>query len=133
VGVGLGHVPLPFQFPGQGQGTSPVAARYPLHGTGDMAGVTADAMVFRRDGLTVVDFRNLPQPAAGQVYELWLLTGDGTAQPAGVFVPDTGGSRVVLLTKDLRGTKGLAVTMEHGPGGAAAPSEAPRLSGRLSG
>jgi Anti-sigma-K factor rskA/Putative zinc-finger len=131
VGMGLGHVPLPFQSPGAGQGGGQVAARYPLHGTGDMAGVTADAVVLRRDGVAVVDFRNLPQPAAGQVYELWLLTGDGSALPAGVFVPDAAGSGVVLVTRDLRGTRELAVTVERGPDGATAPTQTPRLSGRI--
>ena len=63
--------------------------------------------------------------------ELWLLGGDGSAVPGAVFVPDAEGSRAVLLTRDLRSTRALAVTVEQGPDGAAAPSRAPRLSGRL--
>jgi anti-sigma-K factor RskA len=131
VGVGLGRVPLPFPPSGQGRPVSPEVARYPLHGTGTMAGVTAGAVVLKQDGLTVVDFRDMPQPAAGQVYELWLLTGDGRALPAAVFVPDAQGSRVVVLTRDLGGARQLAVTVERGPDGAAAPSQAPQLSGHI--
>jgi anti-sigma-K factor RskA len=130
-GVGLGHVPLPFGPSSRGQLAGPAAASYPLHGTGAMAGVTADAVVVRRDGLALVDFREMPRPPAGQVYELWLLTGDGRALPAGVFVPDSRGSSVVVLTRDLRGATRLAVTVEHGPDGTSAPSQAPQLSGRI--
>ena len=130
-GVGFGHLAQPFGPSRQGPVAGPVAARYPLHGTGAMAGVTADAVVVPRDGLAVVDFRGMPQPPAGQVYELWLLTGDSRALPAGVFVPDSQGSRVVVVTQDLRGATRLAVTMEHGPDGASAPSQTPQLSGRI--
>jgi len=130
-GVGFGHLSQPFGPAHQGQVAAPAAARYPLHGMGTMAGVTADAVVVRRDGLALVDFRGMPQPPAGQVYELWLLTGDGRALPAGVFVPDSQGSRVVVLTQDLRGATRLAVTVERGPDGTSAPSQEPQLSGRI--
>jgi len=130
-GVGLGHVPLPFGASRPGQVAAPVAARYRLHGTGAMAGVTADAVVVRQDGLALVNFEEMPQPPAGQVYELWLITGDGRALPAGVFVPDSRGSRVVVLTRDLRAATTLAVTVEQGPNGASAPSQAPQLSGHI--
>src|SRR5215472_5348310 len=80
-GVAFSHLPPPFGPTHEGSVGGPVATRYPLHGTGAMAGVTADAVVVRRDGLALVDFKELPQPPAGQVYELWLLTGDGRALP----------------------------------------------------
>jgi hypothetical protein len=105
--------------------------RHRLVGTGSMAQVQASAVHLDRDGLTLVDFKQMPPPQAGQVYELWLITTDGRALPAATFAPDADGSRVVLLTQDLRGTKALAVTVEPGPNGSPVPTQPPQLSGSI--
>jgi hypothetical protein len=129
-GAGAGAVHgWPFGWGGQAGSQS--VARHQLQGTGTMAGVQATAITLRADGLTLVDFKGMPPVPPGQVYELWLITPDGRALPAAVFEPDPGGSKVVLLTQDLRGTKKLAVTIEQGPDGAPVPTQQPQLSGTI--
>jgi len=83
------------------------------------------------DGVTLIDFKDLPQLSPDQVYELWLITGDGRALPQAVFVPDAQGARVLLLTQELNGGRQLAVTVEHGPDGAAVRSQRPQISGSI--
>jgi anti-sigma-K factor RskA len=127
--AGLDHG-LPFG-PARPAPGSPDVARYPLHGTGAMAGVGGNAVRLQAEDVAFVDFRNMPPLAPDQVYELWMLTADGRAVPAGVFVPDAQGSKVVLLTQDLRGTKQLAVTVERGPDGSAQPTQTPQLAATI--
>ena len=79
----------------------------------------------------VVEFRGLPEPAPGRVYELWLIRAGGAAEPGAVFVPESGGSRAVVLTADLSGVTTLAVTVEAGPNGAQAPTQEPLIKGRI--
>lgn len=105
--------------------------RYQLAGSGQMAGVQASAVRLRDARVTVVEFRNLPQPAPGRVYELWLIRADGTPEPGAVFMPESGGSRSVVLTADLSGVTTLAVTEEAGPNGAQAPTQEPLIKGRI--
>ncbi|MDQ6790900.1 MAG: anti-sigma factor [Candidatus Dormibacteraeota bacterium] len=105
--------------------------RYQLAGSGPMAGVQANAVYLKRDSLTLVDFKYMPAPAPGQLYELWLITGDGRAVPAGVFSPESDGSKVVLVDRNLEGVKTVAVTAEPAPNGSQAPSQAPQLVGRI--
>ena len=88
-------------------------------------------MYLKRDSLTLVDFKYMPAPPPGQVYELWLIMGDGRAVPAGVFSPESDGSKVVLVDRNLEGVKLVAVTSEPAPNGSQAPSQAPQLTGRV--
>jgi Anti-sigma-K factor rskA len=128
-GVGAGAVlGRPF---GQSNQVQSQVARYTLRGTGSMAGVQSSAVYLRSDGLTLVDFRDMPPTQANQVYELWLITTDGRALPAGVFVPDPNGSKIVLVTQDLRGTRELAVTIEPGPNGSPVPTQQSQLKGEI--
>lgn len=103
--------------------------RYQLTGSGQMAGVQASAVRLRDAGVTVVEFRRLPQPAPGRVYELWLIRADGTAEPSAVFMPESGGSRAVVLTADLSGITTLAVTEEAGPNGGGSAAESASAAG----
>ena len=105
--------------------------RYHLAGSGPMAGVQANAVYLKADSLTLVDFKYMPAPPPGQVYELWLIMGDGRAVPAGVFSPESDGSKVVLVDRNLEGVKLVAVTSEPAPSGSQAPSQAPQLTGRV--
>lgn len=107
------------------------AQRYQLTASGQMAGVQASAVRLRDEGITVVEFRGLPQPPSGRVYELWLIRADGAAEPGAVFIPESGGSRAVVLTADLNGVTTLAVTVEAGPNGVQAPTEEPQIKGRI--
>jgi anti-sigma-K factor RskA len=105
--------------------------RYRLVGTGQMAGVQAQALSFQRDNLTLVDFKRMPAPDQGRLYQLWVITQDGKPVSAGVFSPDSDGSKVLLVDRDLHGVKALAVTSEPAPDGSPVPSQTPQIEGRI--
>ena len=105
--------------------------RSTLVGHQGLAGAKASVIDLRSDGVALVDFTGLPQPDSGKVYEIWLITPAGTADPAGVFVPDSNGSKFVLVGKSLAGYKQMAITSEVGPGGTLAPTQQPQLYGNL--
>jgi anti-sigma-K factor RskA len=116
-----------------GRGTTPSAtvARSTLVGHEGLAGARASVIDLKRDGVALVDFSGLPQVDPGRVYEIWLITPGGRADPAGVFVPDPNGSKFVLVNKPLTGYKVMAVTSEVGPTGTQAPTQQPQLYGNL--
>ena len=105
--------------------------RSTLVGHEGMAGASASVIDLKSEGVALVDFSHLPQPQSGKVYELWLITPSGHADPAGVFVPDPTGSKVVLVGKSLAGYTVMAVTTEAGPAGTQAPTQQPQLYGNL--
>lgn len=74
---------------------------------------------------------HMSPPPAGRVYELWLITTDGTKVASGTFVPDQEGSATHYF-KATCGTdfEGAAITDEPA-GGSVAPTGAIRLSGAL--
>lgn len=106
-------------------------ARYTLTGHQQMSGAQATVIDLRADGLALVDFRGLPQLGAGRVYEVWLIRHGGAPEAAAVFVPDSNGSKVVLVNRALTGYSVMAVTDEAGPDGATAPTQQPQLYGNL--
>ena len=118
-----------------GRGTPPVAssqvARFSLLGHQALAGARANVIDLKADGVALVDFSGLPMLEAGRVYEVWLITPGGRADPAAVFVPDSNGSKVVLVNKALTGYSEMAITSEAGPDGAKAPTQQPQLYGNL--
>ncbi len=125
LGLGLGRSVAPAQQ------SAAAVAEYSLSGTGAMAGAHGRVFELRREGLTLVQFSGLRQPDQGKVYELWLISKDGQASPASVFVPDSQGSHVVVLARNLAGLKALAVTAERAPDGATAPTQQPEMVGSL--
>ena len=110
---------------------SPVAVRSTLVGHDALAGAKASVIDLKSEGVALVDFTNLPQLESGKVYEVWLITASGRADPAGVFVPDANGSKVVLVGRSLAGYTVMAVTTEAGPAGTLAPTQQPSLYGNL--
>jgi anti-sigma-K factor RskA len=114
---------------------SPIAptqvARFTLTGHQGMSGAQATVVDLRGDGLAFVDFRGLPQLEAGRVYEVWLIRSGGKPEAAAVFVPDSNGTKVVLVNRSLSGYAVMAVTDEPGPEGSAAPSQQPQLYGNV--
>ncbi|MFT6563860.1 MAG: anti-sigma-K factor RskA [Actinomycetes bacterium] len=68
--------------------------------------------------------QGVPALPADQTYELWTLTADGDARPAGVWAPGPNGTATVVLQGDLSGTTAVAVTVEPA-GGSATPSGPP--------
>lgn len=49
--------------------------------------------------------------------------------PAGVFRPDADGSKLILLNQDVSRYSVIALTVEQGPDGVPAPTQAPGMSG----
>ena len=104
-------------------------ARFTLSGHQSLAGAKATVIDLKSDGLALVDFSGLPALGQGRVYEVWLITSGGRADPAAVFVPDTNGSKVVLVNRALQGYAQMAITDEAGPNGSQAPTQSPQLYG----
>jgi anti-sigma-K factor RskA len=115
---------------GPGPTTSQVV-RFSLSGHAQMAGAHASVVELRADGLALVDFRGLPALGQGRVYELWLVPGKGDPVPAGVFVPDAAGAKVVLVDRSLAPYAVMAVTDEPAPDGSVAPTQQPQLYGSV--
>lgn len=105
--------------------------RFQLVGHGDLAKAHGTVIDLKPDGVALVDFGGLPPLAKGKVYQLWLITPGGHPDSAAVFVPDSNGAKVVLVSMPLNGYSQMAVTSEDGPDGATAPTQPPQLSGAL--
>ena len=73
----------------------------------------------------------MPTLEKGKVYQVWLITPGGHPDSAAVFVPDSNGSKVVLVSAPLKGYAQIAVTTEDGPDGAQAPTQQPQLYGSV--
>ena len=116
-------------------GTPPPAtaqvARFTLTGHAGLAGAQASVIDLKSDGVALVDFSGLPTLENGRIYELWLITAGGRADPGAVFVPDTNGAKVVVVSRSLAGYSEMAITSEVGPSGTQAPTQAPQLYGSL--
>ncbi|HEY6874775.1 MAG TPA: anti-sigma factor [Candidatus Dormibacteraeota bacterium] len=104
---------------------------FALTGHGTLAGASAKVTDLTSDKVAVVEFNGLPAPAAGKVYELWLITPGGQAAPAGVFTPDSNGHVVVVVDRSLEGYSVMAVTIEDGPSGTSAPTQQPEMTGSI--
>ena len=100
-----------------------------LTGTGPMAGAEAKVVDLRDQGVALVNFSHLPPISPDRVYEVWLITADGHPEAAAVFQSDANGGKTLVIGKDIRRYKLIAVTVETGPDGSAAPSHSPSLSG----
>jgi anti-sigma-K factor RskA len=106
-------------------------ARFSLTGHDSMAGARASVINLKSDGIAFVDFSGLPALPAGKVYELWLIGASNRVDAAGVFVADGNGSRTVVVNRPLAGYTTMAVTVEQGPDGVAAPTQQPQLAGSI--
>jgi anti-sigma-K factor RskA len=116
---------------GRGAPASTPVVRSALVGHQGLAGARASVIDLKSDGVALVDFSGLSQLDSGRVYEVWLITAGGRADPAGVFVPDSNGSKFVLVSRSLAGYTEMAITSEVGPAGALAPTQKPELYGNL--
>jgi anti-sigma-K factor RskA len=112
------------------QAQAAVATRRMEPASTTLASASGRVLLLSGQHVIVVSFRDMPQPAAGQVYELWLGE-NGRFVPAGVFVPDAQGSRTVAVDVHGTGYKVIALTVEPGPDGTAQPTQAPGMSGSL--
>ena len=116
---------------GRGGPAPASVVRSTLVGHQSLTDARASVIDLKSDGVALVDFSGLPQLDSGSVYEIWLITAAGHADPAGVFVPDNTGSKFVLVTRSLAGYTVMAVTKEVGPAGTQAPTQQPELYGNL--
>ena len=102
-----------------------------LSGQGQLSGAQATVVDFREQSVALVTFSRLPAPPPGKVYELWLIPASGAPEAVTVFQPDGDGSKTVVVNRDLRRYKIIAVTAEDGPAGVAAPTQQPSLAGNV--
>jgi anti-sigma-K factor RskA len=116
---------------GRGAPPSAPVVRSTLVGHQGLAGARATVIDLKSEGVALVDFSGLPQLDSGRVYEIWLITAGGRPDPAGVFIPDSNGSKFVLVSRSLADYKQMAVTSEVGPEGTLAPTQQPELFGKL--
>ncbi|HLW48630.1 MAG TPA: anti-sigma factor [bacterium] len=82
-----------------------------------------------RGALVAIGLRD---PGPDFVYQLWLVAG-ATPRSAGVFRPASGTAVIVAVGADFPRYQAVAISVEHGPNGAARPSTAPVLAARLGG
>lgn len=102
-----------------------------IPGTGAMANSQAKVVELRGQGLALVSFSGMPGVGTDKVYELWLGTADGTMEPAGTFLPERDGTKVLVLPRDISSYRQIAVTVEMGPNGVTKPTQPPALIGTL--
>jgi anti-sigma-K factor RskA len=106
-------------------------AVFAMAGHGALEGAAAKVTELKADRIAVVEFNGMPELPPGKVYELWLITADGHAQAAGVFVPDSSGHTVVVVDRPLEGYAVMAVTVETGPAGVSSPTQQPAMTGNI--
>lgn len=105
---------------------------YPLVST-TASSSDASAMVYMDpdpDGWGgIIAFRGMTPPPSGQVYQLWMITGDQIT-PGPTFTPDAEGKATVQVGGDAAGTGTMAITMEP-DGGSQTPTTSPIMQGNL--
>ena len=89
-------------------------------GQGPGSAAYGRAFVSRSRGVAFMA-QNLPPLEPGKTYQLWVVTKDKVAIPAGVFAPESTGSAAVTTTLQLPNAAAVAVTLEPA-GGLPAPS-----------
>lgn len=78
----------------------------------------------------IIAFRNMTTPPSGQVYQLWMITGDQPPVPGPTFMPDADGKAMVQVGGDASGAGSMAITMEP-DGGSQSPTTTPIMQGNL--
>jgi anti-sigma factor RsiW len=93
---------------------------------------TGSAVVRVVDGHAELIVRDMPQPPAGKVYEIWLKRDGPTPSPTdALFGVTTAGAGTVQIPGDLHGVREVLVTPEP-VGGSRVPTHAPVIVARLS-
>jgi anti-sigma factor RsiW len=120
VGVGVGYA---ISGGGGGSNTRTINASVDSTRVG-----SARANVVVAGGASQLRVSQMPQPRAGQVYEIWLKRGD-RIDPGPLFSVDRNGNGVGAIPSDLHGVSAVMVTRERA-GGAQQPTEAPVVVAR---
>jgi anti-sigma factor RsiW len=89
---------------------------------------SAHAEVVVAEGASQLRVSQMPQPRAGEVYEIWLKRGS-RIDPGPLFSVDQNGNGAGAIPSNLRGVDAVMVTRERA-GGARQPTEAPVVVAR---
>ena len=100
------------------EAATPVAETIALAPTDAAPEASGEVTYLADEDLFIVDVRDLPPLEADQVYEVWLIGEDGP-EPVGVFDQPTDQHAIVA---DRGQYETLAITLEPGPLGTAAPT-----------
>ncbi|MFN2465244.1 MAG: anti-sigma factor domain-containing protein [Candidatus Dormibacteria bacterium] len=71
--------------------------------------------------IALVSFHALSAPSPDKAYELWIIPRGGKAQPAGLFLPERDGTKVLIVNHPMSHGDIVAVTQEA-PGGVPQPT-----------
>ncbi len=82
------------------------------------------------DRIALVSLRDLSAPPTGKTYELWVIDASGKADPAGVFLPESDGSKFLVVPRALGVTDRIAATVEP-VGGSRQPTSSPFIIGNI--
>jgi anti-sigma-K factor RskA len=94
---------------------------------GPQGAVLGTVTFLRQQRLALVGLRNLAAPPAGRTFELWVIDRTGKTRPAGVFLPEADGTKLLVVPQDVSGDT-LAVTDEP-IGGSLLPTTTPFVTG----
>jgi anti-sigma-K factor RskA len=100
-----------------------VVATYVL--TGSAPGEAS--VLVRRSGAVELQLRGMAEPGSGSVYEAWIIPPGQNPVPAGVT---PSGDATLPLASTARGST-VAITLERGPSGAAAPTSPVLMAGQV--
>jgi len=92
-------------------------------------GAVVTVALSAQSGKGVVITQGLPELAEGQVYELWLMSGNN-AKPAGMVRPGQPGRTDMTMLPDVAGATHLGITVEP-VGGSPKPTSAPVMMQKL--
>jgi Anti-sigma-K factor rskA/Putative zinc-finger len=121
VGVGLGAGV--FSSSSSGGGTRVISAHVTLAG--------ASAALHESGGHAWLTVAGMPQPRAGDVYEVWIKHLDRLPQPtSSLFTPTAAGAGTVAVPGNLGGASEVMVTQEPA-GGSQVPTSSPVIVARL--
>jgi anti-sigma-K factor RskA len=131
-GLGAWNLKLQDQLAHTRQPVSPPAAQQAvLKGTlkGPHDALMGSITYLSQDKVALVALQQMSAPPDGRTYELWIIGQDGVPLPSGVFRPEGDGSKLLVVTRDIKGST-LAVT-EEPVGGSSRPTSLPFITGRV--
>jgi len=96
--------------------TSVLDSRDAAFVTGAVATGRARIVYSKAEHRLVLIGQNIPQPARGKTYQLWMIDPAGHATSSGMFTPDGGGNVLVLASGDLAGVARMGISIEPAGG-----------------
>lgn len=99
-----------------------------------LTGQQGSASLYQSPNGTVMLAVHLPKLSEQQVYQLWTISGEDAPNGAGVFNVDENGYALIPLNGNPAFAQAdiLAITVEPGPNGSAAPTSNPLVAGKRS-